>query len=85
MSSRPLPQPNADTRPFWDGCAAGELRYQCCDRCGQVQLIPRKVTMTYRVSGDPALALDHIAPAIDGVLMEQFSRLTRYADGGALR
>ena len=44
-----------------------------------------KVTMIYRVSGDAALALDHIAPAIDGVLMEQFSRLTRYADGGALR
>lgn len=41
MSTRPLPHPNADTRPFWDGCAVGELRYQRCDRCGQVQLIPR--------------------------------------------
>ena len=43
MSSRPLPQPNVDTRPFWDGCAAGELRYQRCGRCGQVQLIPRSM------------------------------------------
>lgn len=43
MSARPLPRPNAETRPFWDGCAAGELRYQCCGRCGQVQLIPRSL------------------------------------------
>lgn len=41
MSRRPLPHPNADTRPFWDGCAAGELRYQRCGHCGRVQLIPR--------------------------------------------
>ncbi|MDN8618475.1 Zn-ribbon domain-containing OB-fold protein [Variovorax ginsengisoli] len=38
---RPLPNPTADSRPFWDGCAAGELRYQRCARCGQTQLIPR--------------------------------------------
>lgn len=43
MSSRPLPQANAHTRPFWDGCAAGELRYQRCGHCGQVQLIPRSL------------------------------------------
>jgi len=38
---RPLPHPTADTRNFWDGCAAGEVRYQRCAHCGQTQLIPR--------------------------------------------
>lgn len=38
---RPLPQPTAETRPFWEGCALGELRYQRCAHCGQVQSIAR--------------------------------------------
>ncbi|WP_151448934.1 Zn-ribbon domain-containing OB-fold protein [Lacisediminimonas profundi] len=41
--SRPLPRPTADTRHFWDGCATGELRYQRCAHCGEVQLIPRSL------------------------------------------
>lgn len=40
---RPLPHPTPETRPFWDGCASGELRYQCCTDCGTVQLIPRSL------------------------------------------
>lgn len=36
------------------------------------------VTMTYRVSGDPALGFDQMAPLVDGVLMEQFGRLTAF-------
>lgn len=39
--TRPLPNPVAESRPFWEGCAAGELRYQRCIHCGQTQLIPR--------------------------------------------
>jgi uncharacterized protein len=39
--SRPLPRPDAVTRPFWDGCARGVVRYQSCSQCGTVQLIPR--------------------------------------------
>ena len=39
--NRPLPQPTAETRPFWDACARGELVYQRCGHCGQAQLIPR--------------------------------------------
>ena len=39
--TRPLPKPTPETRPFWDGCAQGELRYQQCADCGAVQLIPR--------------------------------------------
>ncbi len=38
--SRPLPNPTADTKNFWDGCAIGELRYQVCAHCGHVQFIP---------------------------------------------
>jgi uncharacterized protein len=37
----PIPRPDAVTRPFWEGCARGELRYQTCQRCGQVQMLPR--------------------------------------------
>lgn len=42
-----------------------------------------KLTMTYRVSGDPGLGLDQIAPAVDGVLLEQIGRLSRYSAGGS--
>lgn len=38
---RPLPQVTPETRPFWEGCASGELRYQACTDCGAVQLLPR--------------------------------------------
>jgi|JI10StandDraft_1071094.scaffolds.fasta_scaffold1371289_2 uncharacterized OB-fold protein len=41
MTGRPLPDPVAESRPFWEGCAGGELRYQRCAHCGQTQLIPR--------------------------------------------
>ena len=43
MANYPLPRPNAQTQSYWDGAAAGELRYQCCVRCGRVQLIPRSL------------------------------------------
>lgn len=39
----PLPRPNAQTQPYWDGCALGELRYQCCADCASVQPIPRSL------------------------------------------
>lgn len=38
---RPLPRPTAETQAFWEGCANKLLRFQRCDGCGQVQLIPR--------------------------------------------
>lgn len=41
MSGKPLPRVTPDTRPFWDGCAAGELRVQHCEDCGARQLPPR--------------------------------------------
>jgi uncharacterized protein YndB with AHSA1/START domain len=41
-----------------------------------------KLTMTYLVTGDPSLNLNTIAPAVDGVLMEQFGRLGRFSVTG---
>lgn len=37
-----------------------------------------KLALSYRVSGEPGLGLDHIAPLVDAVLMEQFGHLVRY-------
>jgi uncharacterized protein len=31
--SRPAPIPSAQTQPFWDGCAQGQLLLQQCTRC----------------------------------------------------
>lgn len=41
VSNLPMPRPDAQTQAYWDGCAAGELRYQSCTACGCVQMIPR--------------------------------------------
>jgi uncharacterized OB-fold protein len=37
---KPLPVPNADTQPFWDGCREHELRFQRCEDCGCVRWPP---------------------------------------------
>jgi uncharacterized protein len=34
MTDKPVPVPTPETQPFWDGCAAGELRIQRCPDCG---------------------------------------------------
>jgi hypothetical protein len=40
------------------------------------------LTLTYRVNGASASALDKDAPAVDRVLGEQFARLTRLVETG---
>lgn len=35
--SKPVPSPSDANRPFWAGCAAGELRLKCCKACGRHQ------------------------------------------------
>jgi len=40
MATKPLPRITPDTRPFWDGCTAGELRVQHCASCGRQQFPP---------------------------------------------
>ncbi len=36
----PLPVPSAVSQPFWDGCRAGELRYQRCRDCRAIVMNP---------------------------------------------
>ena len=36
-----LPQLDELTQPFWEGCAAGELRIQACASCGRRRHPPR--------------------------------------------
>lgn len=38
---KPIPVPNAETKPYWDGCKRHELLVQTCDSCGNAQLYPR--------------------------------------------
>ena len=35
------PRPSPETQPFWDGCAAGELRMQRCAPCNELYFPPR--------------------------------------------
>ncbi len=37
---KPLPEPNDDTKPFWDYCKRHELRMQKCRQCGYVRCPP---------------------------------------------
>jgi len=34
MTDKPLPRPDRDSAPYWEGIAAGELRLQRCTDCG---------------------------------------------------
>nr|WP_051042673.1 OB-fold domain-containing protein [Nocardia cerradoensis] len=36
----PRPDPTPVSRPFWDGCVVGELRYQRCRTCGHAEFDP---------------------------------------------
>jgi uncharacterized OB-fold protein len=36
-----LPAPDEDSRPFWEGTLAGELRMQSCASCGRMRFPPR--------------------------------------------
>ncbi|KZS72306.1 hypothetical protein A4G29_25525 [Mycobacterium kansasii] len=39
--SGPVPHPSSPlSAPFWDGCRAGELRYQHCQACGAANFPP---------------------------------------------
>lgn len=40
-TAKPQPHPNADSLPFWQGCANGILSYQHCGSCEKAQFPPR--------------------------------------------
>ncbi len=37
---KPIPEPTPETAPFWEGCAANELRLPMCDDCGAATFFP---------------------------------------------
>ena len=39
--TKAAPRPTPETQPFWDGCAAGELRLQRCTTCDAHYFPPR--------------------------------------------
>ena len=39
----PLPVPGPVSAPYWEGCAAGELRYQRCRTCGGATHTPAQL------------------------------------------
>jgi uncharacterized OB-fold protein len=39
--TKAVPEPTPETRPYWDGAAAGELRIQRCTECGSPFFYPR--------------------------------------------
>lgn len=41
MSSRPVPDPDDASAPFWEACARHELLLQSCGSCGAVRFPPR--------------------------------------------
>ena len=43
MPAKAAPAPTPETQPYWDGCAAGELRIQRCLDCGKPYFYPRPV------------------------------------------
>lgn len=38
---KPIPVPNSETRPYWEGTRRHTLLLQTCDSCGHAQLYPR--------------------------------------------
>jgi uncharacterized OB-fold protein len=60
----PVPVPDADTQPFWDGCNRGELLIQRCGTCEKWLWQPRPICSSCqtpdpawtRVSGDGFVA-----------------------------
>ena len=47
----PVPVPDRDTQPFWDGCARGELLIQRCGACGRFLWQPRPVCSNCQTPG----------------------------------
>jgi uncharacterized protein len=39
--SKPLPAPDPETQPFWDGCKEHRLLAQRCDGCGKLRWPPQ--------------------------------------------
>ncbi len=49
--AKPVPVADADSAPFWDGCARGELLLQSCADCGAVRFPAAGVCPHCRATG----------------------------------
>ncbi|QKS26767.1 Zn-ribbon domain-containing OB-fold protein [Vreelandella titanicae] len=61
-----LPVITAETRPFWEGCETGILKYQMCTQCETVQVIPRTLCsechsqeLSWQVSSGEGVVVSH--------------------------
>ena len=63
--------------PLQEMPIAGVLTFGTAHRDGATRL-----RVTYRVAGTPDLALDKLAPAVDGVIGEQVKRLKSFIETG---
>ena len=50
----PLPLPDEDSRPFWEGCRRGELLMQRCASCGRFRYTPRRMCPGCQSSEQPS-------------------------------
>jgi uncharacterized protein len=41
LISKPIPVPTRETKPYWEGCKAHQLKIQRCAECGHHQFYPR--------------------------------------------
>jgi uncharacterized OB-fold protein len=41
VQAKPMPAPDACSRPYWEGANQGEFRFQRCRGCGKAQFYPR--------------------------------------------
>jgi uncharacterized protein len=41
LVSKPIPVPTRETKPYWEGCKAHQLKIQRCAECGHHQFYPR--------------------------------------------
>lgn len=67
--------------------AFGPMQAMALNGVLDVQLVPTttgtRIDMTYTVNGSPSSNLDKLAPAVDGVLAEQFGRLRNLLETGS--
>jgi hypothetical protein len=43
LQAKPVPQPDADSRPYWDGANQGQFMYQRCRSCTRAQFYSRSL------------------------------------------
>jgi uncharacterized OB-fold protein len=43
LYAKPVPEPNRDSKPYWDALHEGRLVFQACAACGKLRHYPRPV------------------------------------------